>query len=50
MARIHPNWIIREHVADDDHVEVVETAKAGKKKAKPATEKAVKPPVETRDA
>lgn len=50
MARIHPNWLIRHHVAGDEHAELVETAKAGKKAAKPATEKAVKPPVETRGA
>lgn len=50
MADIHPNWVIRQHVADDEHAELVEKAKSAKKSAKPATEKAVKPAAETRGA
>ncbi len=48
MASIHPNWLIREHVADDGHADLVEKAKAGKRSPKPTTEKAVKPVGETR--
>ena len=48
MADIPPNWLIREHVVDDDHADLVEKAKAGKRSPKPAAEKAVKPGAETR--